>query len=367
MAKARQVRSWTVYVDESGNFEDFQDHVAVAGLLLSDDATGVSPRALRTSLERAMPWFPWPLHASHVNQPAYVAIAWHQRFGGAPTTGDAAFAGAAREAMARMASKEAERLAALVAAFGAGKRLDISSLDVLRRLLLREWPKLARELETGTRQAWALVRDAARKLLVGPGSEAWLVSASETGLGDAGTTTDERYFGALEALLERVHAVLQLRGGDHKVAVRVLARDVFDLRIRHDVRLMPQHVGEVIWRLMSDGPSVVRLLCEEVADYDANVGIAFVFSDFFANRARRTLRDESRPLDSAERELAADLGVSPRSGDPSRSHLAATGDALRFLRGLVQTGGATAREQLPWTLPRRRWAVEQAWEWADRA
>jgi len=64
---------WAFYVDESGNFDDAFDDVAVAGLLLRDSAA-LHPHAIRAALRRAIPLLPWPLHATFINQPAYVAM-----------------------------------------------------------------------------------------------------------------------------------------------------------------------------------------------------------------------------------------------------------------------------------------------------
>lgn len=119
---------------------------------------------------------------------------------------------------------------------------------------------------------------------------------------------------------------------------------------------MPQDIGSAIRRLLSDRATPVSLLAEGVADYDATVSVEFVLADFLANRARRTLDQPGSTLAEAESALSGDLGAPARSGDPSRRQLAATGEALRFLRG--------HDPRLAWAPPRRRWAVEQALEWA---
>ena len=66
--------SWVLFVDESGNFSDASDVVAVGGLLLRD-SPALQPHVLKASLQRAVPELPWPFHAAFVNQPAYVALA----------------------------------------------------------------------------------------------------------------------------------------------------------------------------------------------------------------------------------------------------------------------------------------------------
>ena len=65
---------WAFYVDESGKFDDAQDDVVVAGLLLRDSAS-LHPHAIKAALRRAIPLLPWPLHATFINQPAYVTMA----------------------------------------------------------------------------------------------------------------------------------------------------------------------------------------------------------------------------------------------------------------------------------------------------
>lgn len=364
--RAPEVTPWTAYLDESGDFDDAEDAVAIGGLLLRDDILTLSPRALRASLEGALPSYPWPLHASLVNQLAYAALAWNDRFGSSSVTGDTPFAAAAREAVARLAVLEPEKVALLTAQFREGQRLDFPALEVLSRHLRRAYPATARAIDAGIRDAWTQVREVARQLAGLPSSPgALLVAASETQLGDAGTTADERYFGALEALLDRIMAVLRRTGGKHRVGVKALARDVYDRRIERPVRLMPQHVEQVIRRLPSEVRPPVRLIAEEVADYDGSVGVAFVLSDFFANRARRSLRQGFRGIRHTEKELANDLGLGAHSGTPVRSHLASTGEGLLLLRSFDRTAGLSPRAQLPLAPPRRRWAVEQAWEWVE--
>jgi hypothetical protein len=111
-------------------------------------------------------------------------------------------------------------------------------------------------------------------------------------------------------------------------------------------------------RVMSDGPLHLRFRAERVARYDPTIEVPFVLADAFANQTRRVLRDPARPLAQAEASLRSGCGLGVRSGAPPRTHLAAAGDALRFLSGEVpdlEPGGG-----------RYRWAVEQAREWGGR-
>ena len=354
--------TWTLYVDESGDFSDPDDCIAVAGLLLRGDAE-TSLAELRGDLERALPWCTWPLHASHINHPAYLALCWHVRFGTTPAAGDDDFARAARSAVGWLNSVQRPIVEQLLSEIRERRRPDVSMLKTLGRLLKEGRSQNFRQLEGGVREAWARLKRSARQLAA-TGGAAFLVAASETEMGDAGGETDERYFALLEALLERTAALLARREGRHRVGVRVLARNVQNLRTGWSNRLSTRHLKETIGRFVSDEGGPVRLVPEEVANFDEHAGLPFVLADFTANLARRTLRPESTDLRSAESELVDGFGVAARSGNPGRSHLAATGESLRYIRTCCRRGASPPVEPLRWKPHRRAWAVQQALEWA---
>src|SRR5919109_501718 len=68
------VKKWTLYVDESGNFANSEDDVAIAGLLVSDELPGLTSNEVKRSLEAALPGFPWPWHAGLLNSASWVAL-----------------------------------------------------------------------------------------------------------------------------------------------------------------------------------------------------------------------------------------------------------------------------------------------------
>jgi hypothetical protein len=123
---------------------------------------------------------------------------------------------------------------------------------------------------------------------------------------------------------------------------------------------MMQDVQNVIDERLSDPTLPVRFRAEGVARYEAAIGLEYVLADFFANRARQVLQQQSWGLAEVEDQFAAQLGVPLRSGDPSRPHVSATGEALAYLRA------AGDAPEPPLEPPRRRWAVEQALEWTSR-
>lgn len=357
MPPARETR-WTLYLDESGDFDEPLDPVAVGGLLLRDDLVATSSRSLAAGLKKALPWLPWPLHAGLINQPAYMALvtdAWLR-------SPDAATAPAGMPIELMRASADATEhfrrvapteYASLAAAYEGRRKLNFGSLTGLGNRLAQARPQTAAALRNAGRAAWAQVRDVPRSLAGGGKEVTWLLAASETELGDAAASADARYFAGLEALLHRLVALLTRLGGRHVVGVKALARDVWEPQISKARPLRPQDLDPVI-RLVSDAHAVVRLRAEGVEKFDAGTGVEFVLADFIANQARRALRQPGSPLRHVEELL--ELGCPVRSGEPPRSHVAATGRALVFLR----TGTAG------WTTTSRRWAVEQAEEWAAR-
>jgi hypothetical protein len=362
-------RRWTLYLDESGQFSDASDAVAVAGLLVDEEAGGPSPREVEFGLKRMLPEFPWPLHASILNQASYVALAVAsegRRKGRRRVSAEgreADFVRLAEEASAWLETRDAAGVALVLGALEEGREPRYEVLRRLTRLLLDERKRWSLRLDGRTREAWAYVRDAAMKI-AGTAERpcAYLVACSETRKGDAGAGEDDRYFGHLEALLQRVRALLGRREGSHFVSVRVLGRSVTEPVVAAPRPLLMADVERVIQRSVSDGGGAVRFRSEQVARFEATVGVHFVLADFFANQARRVLGDPAVGLAEAERSLVAELGAPARSGSPPRPHVAATGDAQRFL--LAAPGDRVVLEAGAGC---RRWAVEQALEWAGRA
>jgi hypothetical protein len=358
----REDFSWTLFVDESGDFSSVADAVCIAGVLVWSEAPGVGSRELLASLRRALPGLPWPLHASVLNQPSYVAIVLERerRCRGAFPEGlppDVAEAALAAVEFLQLAEPESIRTA--LEALLAGRKLPYEELERMSRRLWRERWKACRALDRHERRAWAFVRELGESLSEdgpGGGPRAVLVTAAETLDGDGGADTDARYFGLLEALLDRTAAMLERAGGRHLVCVRALGRDVREPLLGRRIPLRPQHVGTVIHRLPARAR--VRLLASEVARFSPEVEFPFVLADFASNRARRVLRPSETGLRQAEHELKSVLAMPVRTGSPDRTHLAATGLGSVVRRASGPADGAGAATP-------RRWAIEQAGEWLE--
>src|ERR1022692_3835466 len=74
LPRRESLTRWTLYVDESGNFADVEDDVAVSGVLIRDDVPGLSENEVKRALESVVPGFPWPGHASLINNASWVAL-----------------------------------------------------------------------------------------------------------------------------------------------------------------------------------------------------------------------------------------------------------------------------------------------------
>lgn len=190
-----------------------------------------------------------------------------------------------------------------------------------------------------------------------PGVLAFVAGESRDGdFCPPGDGTD-RYLSLLEALLTRVGEAVGRLAGRHTVAVRVCARRVEDpvlAGVCGPVFLHTRHLESILGRVRERVPAQVRLVPWDTPRYGDTQDPGFVFADFAANLARREVGDW--PLPRVEEGIHRSVGVRPRSGDPSRTHLQAAGAAWAWLDAL--RSGSDLEDR-----PMRPWAREQALEW----
>jgi hypothetical protein len=317
-----------------------------------------------------MPDLPWPLHAAHLNLPVTVAVAHAARPG---TAGGDGFDALARPAVERLRSSRPRELAQALDRFAHDRLPAFDILHALDLCLRVEAPDLHGRLQDHVRHATALVSRAARGVeklapASGRGFAAATLLVGESCRGDAATGgaagdfTTDRYFGALDCLLERTIDVVSRLGGAHSVRLRVLTRDVWDPARRQWRPLDVDHVRAAIARLPASAGAVQLCVDGVPPRYTRDVESPLVLADFLANRGRWFLRRRAS-LARVEARLASSGAVRVRSGRPPLSHLAATGWAQTHVRAAREAPGK--RGPLP-PLPRRikRWAREQAEEWA---
>gem|GEM_PF-2970025 len=355
MSKAEQ--RWAFFVDESGRFEDPSDPVAVAGLLVAHSEPVYRPSDIRKALEASVPGFPWPLHASFLNQPAYVAVAAYQVEPSVLDTRRPGFGTVVRNAISICEAGGASDLNAIVGAIKSGRKLPYDALTRLGDLMRRRTPQVAQQLVDISREAWRAVDLVAQRLLAARDHLgrpiAYFVAASETVCGDAGQSDADRYFSVLRASIDRAASLVARRDGKQRLELYVQRRDVHDARFGRSVPLTPQHVG-LVARGIADRHPQVQLVPAETPNYGSDVSVEYVLADFLANRSRRDLDDVQSHLPIVETRLGEYFGGPLRSGLPERSHLSASGDAWKI---------AVQGESIEWQPPRRRWACEQAMQW----
>lgn len=67
---------WTLYVDETGKFDDPEDTCAVVGFLVAVEDEAAFAQVLKKSLEQVYPRTPYPPHATDLWQPSTVLAGW---------------------------------------------------------------------------------------------------------------------------------------------------------------------------------------------------------------------------------------------------------------------------------------------------
>jgi hypothetical protein len=369
---------WRLYVDESGDFRR-DEGVAVGGLLLDSRVPGTLPAEIRESLMNAFPGLPWPLHAAHYNIPIIFALASVVAREGDPgtrTVFDAA-ADAATEILRRDApAKLDEALDEL----RSGRRPDVDTLKHLdahlsqgdsdavtiywklreaRRKLSASIARLVRQL--ARRDNAGLIVFVASESERGDAGEDWMaVSADASAEAGEGAPT-HRYLGLLGTLFERTATVVSLEGAQHTIVPCVLDKRMYEKR-----RLKPRDIHAAI---KGYAATAVRVRFEDpqIAFYDRRVGGAYVLADFVANRGNHQTRREGKNLSRLHQDLHNVLGVvvASRQGRRRLSHVAASGVARSYIAA-VQRGDAAEARQLTKRLGgARRWAREQATQWAE--
>ena len=122
---------WRLFIDESGNFGDGSDSVAVAGWWAGDDAW--APR-LRATLEHALPHLPWPPHAAHWQVALFHGLAGAVRFDRLPT----GWPRPSGEALALLDAWDSAGLAQAVDALRRDQTVDLAWLKPHDRRLRRD-------------------------------------------------------------------------------------------------------------------------------------------------------------------------------------------------------------------------------------
>jgi hypothetical protein len=392
--------NWQLFIDESGDFDDPDDVVCVAGLFVPLPADDDLEPYLRTRLDEAFPLTTYPQHAAELDVPisrALLALR-SPRLEGEPAAVADVRARIAPAIGALLGADDPEVLTT-VGAHRVGVPLTHDRVRWLDIWLRGAAPEAHRELRAVCDEQEEALRahvlgdlaDLVRRYTteVLPPSDGNPLPARPVALVAAEASPEgagppaARYLALFELLLERVYAHLREPGGArHHVLVRTSARDLRFGDATNDHRL--------------DAPDVVRasrraagfpfLPAEHLPDrrvwlsalatesFGPAMHPGLVLADYVANRARRALKStpiRSMPLAALQQSIERRLGHVdtrlPLRARPTLGPLptvAAGGLARRHVRTCFV--GRVAPEPLH-HVP--RWASEsaQAWEIAARA
>jgi hypothetical protein len=362
LAKGSQAR-WSLFVDESGRFEDIEDDVSIAGVLIRDGLPGGRAQEIRASLEQACRPMrvPWPLHATYVNLPAYFAAVLANDGRSQPDS-------VVDRALSVFRARLPDTVETVLKALAAGAPPNHDQLRELDNALRIGDPVAYALLDLRVQKVWAAIGRVLAALAAVDGPAGLLVvAASETLAGDGdegqrGKFEDSRYIGLLRCLTERTARLLERLEGEHRLEVWPLTRHLEypDLGALGPLRASDVSQAFVSWCTSTNR---VKVLAGVPMSFDRYVHGAAVIADFAANYVRRVAKQRAAPLSTVESWVEGRLGVRPRSGTPERSHFAATGLARAWVCWGVRRETIVPTSPLTWTPDRRRWAIDQAVEW----
>jgi hypothetical protein len=314
------------YLDESGDFDNVSDIVAVGGIGFREP---VANGLLKRALERLCPGWPWPLHAAHLRVPISLALASATARRIDPTVrtpvdadADAAFAAL------RARPSDGDLLETSLQAMESGqlpKFVDVARLTVALNAAVR-FGRLSSEVTTRleiARDVWARAMSEIMGALPG----VWGIATLEDRCGCAGDSyfnraqlshavtpsATHRYFGLLGPALVAAESVATHNAVSGLSAARVASRWVHDARGLNDDDL--GHVARMHGCRTKD-LRVVR--------YDRHAPVMLVLADFVANSARRTaVAGSPRYIDV----LSATTGLTFESGTATSpvSHVVTVG------------------------------------------
>ncbi len=349
------MREWSLHVDESGNFDDPEEVVLVAGAMFHEPVTRRGDEILRAALKRMDPLIPYPPHATELALIAWWVAAW--RFAD-PSVRVSHPARAHLDRASEVVERNAARpeLATFTAALAAERRPSYEATRAASDWLARNEPGVAARLRALTRQAEIDYQHLGEELQrrFGPDG-AFVVAAMDPGRAHAITTeTGDRYLSLLVVLFERIFAVLRARPAErHVVRVTAAVRHVsVPLVGRRPLR--PQDLGDCVRRaerFALDPPSgpvdpFIRVVPGTTPRYDQNAPPGIVLADFVARGLRHAVRDLSQQWSTAEaraeRGVRFPASVVPRvtPGGARCPTVAAVGEprarvALAFAGGVV--------------------------------
>lgn len=356
------MRPWQLYLDESGNFDDPNEAVLVAGVLFEGRALPQQSAALRARLAGIFVGSAYPPHAAHHNIAASLLC---EALAGRAPEGPAAsrLLRAIERALPiaqGSASPEARTFREAVLSGEPRLRVPVPPLRTFDVWLRKAAPEAHQALvQERDAQRVDLVRFAAEGLHAGTPNGPLVVAAWQGG-GTPTGTADARYEALYETLLERALAFAAHRdvGADLQVHLATRHRHPPPKHVAALNQADTRALGSALLR-RAKGPSRALRFSAEV--YGAGVAPGIVLADFASNTLFSALR-AARSWDQAHASLRDGTGL------VAQAHCALLPLAAALpcvaAEGPLRDAIRNAAEGLPVPpLSGPTWAREQATAW----
>ena len=360
---------WNLYIDESGKFEDPDDVVTVAGLLIKEGVDSFSQERVRRALERAFPRVPWPVHGWVLRKVCMQAV----------------WAYSAYKHKAQMPSscewdviqllENDERFQNACNCVRKAKDPKYDDLTYLDALIRKRdsvlWSCLFNAMIHQQEAIWRVLQSCSKISL--PGS-VFLVVASETIQGDSASSLRDRYLELLACLFHRTADLLLVCSGENQVWLHPLTRKIFDPRLNCFYHLNPNQINNAAVRATSPERSVkreggeVRLIPSRPADWTNRVSSMHVLADHLAGTARYFC-SRNMNLQKLTSRLHKRTGLATSlCGLPTLSSSGLAFSYLLSMRDETLCDGSVPENYVPLfeDLAVRTWAYEQAALWENQ-
>lgn len=350
-------RSVQLFLDETGDFDEPSEPVAVVGLLLEGPATRRFDEELRAAIVRTAPHLPWPHHATELSSPVGQLLS------------PLARGPLGRDAPAEL--HEAARVLGIEPGALAPGRIP-SQARALHERLVTTAPALAAALQrlaSRHREGMRAIAGALAKEL-GP-SGISVVAACEAPTEQGG----DRWLRVTEALLRRVGRLLSFEAQAHTLLVSAESRDVAEPGFAVRFPLQPRHLGaagEAGFASLpprADGERPVRLVADVASRKAAPAGYraGVVLADWIGGQLGWMLRAQPRrPLHElahrASLALALPITLQPTGASFGLPMPCATGAAELAVEAAFAGRAPETLEAL-----QSGWVREQARAWIAAA
>jgi len=341
---------WSLFLDESGNFDDAEAPVMVGGLLVHESPNRLWD--LRDHLEHIYPHVDYPPHRRDLNRAAGVLAAWRRssrRWTGAWPDFAAIWDRCAREAPLLCDAIEH--------AVSVGRAYDaVTELDLAMQWFDREGHDALSELDVDCiGRTWDLLDT------VGRVRPAYALLALDAGGANQPQRYTERYVALVGALLERVALLTEPTSESEEVVVYWGVRN----SLEHRKPLTPAELNGALADAATIAPRRLYWYVAQGSDYDEGVHPGIVLADFICNRTLGPLTHAPRlgPLrDQVRSRTGLDCSMTvERLGGDALSTAAAQGPARTHISRALRSSGLPTSGELDALAP--RWVRGMTAQW----